>query len=71
MSNKKLVGFFGFALLVVGAGFFTAGWFGKPEAEANPGDEEKLDMLNILLRQNMSLSSTITSCSQRIKSLAK
>ena len=50
MSNKKLVGFFGVALVVVGAGLFTAGWFGKPEAEANPDDEEKLDMLNILLR---------------------
>ena len=50
MSNKKLVGFFGVALVVVGAGLFTAGWFGKPGAEANPDDEEKLDMLNILLR---------------------
>jgi hypothetical protein len=54
-SNKKLFAVFGVVLLVVGAGLFAAGWFGKKvsnedQEKINLSDKEKLDTMNMLVR---------------------
>ena len=52
MSNKKLFAVFGVVLLVVGAGLFTAGWFGKKNSKIPDEDQEKIDKMNAMIRDS-------------------
>ena len=52
MSNKKLFAVFGVVLLVVGAGLFTAGWFGKKSSKIPDEDQEKIDKMNAMIRDS-------------------